>query len=367
MVDMRKLIVTIIMLVFVLVAVVVFIDASNYVRDNHFCMVCHEKEYDSYNNPGDSLDYAHSHYEVSCAGCHEGHDHVAYTALLTKMMVLDVLGTHPPESKEDTELENIERCLVCHENYKILLADRLLDPHANVSDCGACHSSHTRGMSEETCASCHPVPFRSLEEEGGKHSKKGCEFCHPSHGYIMECVQCHGVFHQGVFVDCKECHSDAHRPADIEFTDVAIERSLCIKCHYNVNVTFNVQPSKHSNLDCIMCHPSHGQKQQCSKCHRPHGEESTQADCFSCHKGHTPRDVKYSGSTPATLCLECHEQTGNKLLDSNTRHAQMECVKCHPNHAQVPSCMDCHGTPHTSTTTDCERCHISAHELWIKD
>jgi len=115
-----------------------------------------------------------------------------------------------------------------------------------------------------------------------------------------------------------------------------------------------------------MCHPSHGQKQQCSKCHKPHGEESTRSDCFVCHKGHTPRDVKYSDSTPTNLCLECHEETGNNLLNSDTKHSGMNCVKCHPNHAQIPSCMDCHGTPHISTTTDCERCHISAHKLWGK-
>ncbi|MCL7414464.1 MAG: cytochrome c3 family protein [ANME-2 cluster archaeon] len=368
MVDMRKVIVTIIMLVFVLVATQVFLDAANYVRHNSFCKFCHESEYDSYYDPGDSLDYAHSHYDISCAGCHEGHDHVAFTYSISKMMILDVTGgSTPPQSDDDVVLENKERCLVCHENYKIVLSERLLNPHANVTNCASCHSGHTRGMDENTCAGCHPVPYNSLEGEGGKHSKKGCEFCHQSHGYIMECEQCHGSFHQGVFVDCGECHTDAHKPTDIEFTDVAIEKSLCIKCHTNVNVTFTINPSKHANLDCIMCHPSHGQKQQCSKCHRPHGEESTQADCFVCHRGHTPRDVKYSGSTPATLCLECHEQAGNTLLNSNTKHTTMACVKCHPNHAQVPSCMDCHGTPHTSTTTDCERCHISAHELWIKN
>ena len=112
-----------------------------------------------------------------------------------------------------------------------------------------------------------------------------------------------------------------------------------------------------------MCHPSHGQKQQCSKCHKPHGEESTRSDCFVCHKGHTPRDVKYSDSTPTNLCLECHEETGNNLLNSDTKHSGMNCVKCHPNHAQIPSCMDCHGTPHTSTT-ECVKTYINQNYLF---
>lgn len=342
-------------------------DGAHYIRQNEFCHICHEREADSYNNPGDSVDFAHSRYEVSCAGCHEGHDRIRFTTAMAKMMVLDVTGgASPPKSKEDVLIENKERCLVCHDNYKILLGDRPLNPHFNVTDCASCHSGHSRGMEEETCAKCHPVPYTTLEEEGGKHSKKGCNFCHPSHGYIMDCNQCHGSFHQGVFVDCAECHTDAHKPNDIEFTEVAIEKTLCVKCHSDVNITFNVNPSKHANLDCIMCHPSHGQKQQCIKCHRPHGEESTRADCFVCHSGHTPRDVVYSGNTPTTLCLECHEQAGNKIQSSTTEHSSIDCARCHPNHAQVPKCIDCHGTPHTSTTTDCDRCHISAHDLWVK-
>lgn len=365
MADMRKVVVIVTMFIFILIALAVVQDGNHYVKQNEFCNICHEREFDSYNTPGDSVDFAHLKYEVSCAGCHEGHDHAAFLISMGKMIILDVTGgSSPPKSKDEVTLENKERCLVCHDNYKILMSDRQLNPHIEVTDCSSCHSGHTRGMDEQTCSKCHPVESKTLELEGAKHSKKGCDFCHPSHAYIMECTQCHGSFHQGIFVECKECHTDAHKPNDVEFTKMVLNKSLCIQCHTNVNLTFNINPSKHANLDCIMCHPSHGQKQQCSKCHKPHGEESTQADCFVCHKGHTPRDVKYSGSTPTNLCLECHEETGNNLLNSDTKHAGMNCVKCHPNHAQIPGCMDCHGTPHTSTTTDCERCHISAHQLW---
>lgn len=366
MTDMRKVAVSVVMFFFVLIAIGVVMDGAHYIEQNDFCMICHEREYDSSTTPGDSLDFAHFQNEISCAGCHKGHDRLVFTGLMARMIVLDVTGgSSPPKSKEEVVLENMERCLVCHDNYRLLTIERPLDPHSNVTDCSKCHTGHERGMIDEQCAKCHFVQYTTLNEEGGKHSKKGCGFCHPSHGYVMECSQCHGSFHQGVFVDCDECHTDAHKPADIEFTEVVLEKSLCIMCHENVNATFNLNPSKHANLDCIMCHPTHGQKQQCSKCHKAHGEASTRVDCFVCHKGHTPKNVKYSSVTPNSLCVECHESAGKKLLSSVNEHSKLDCVKCHPSHAQVPLCMDCHGTPHTSTTTDCERCHVSAHELRV--
>ena len=65
--------VMIVMVIAILTLIVLFsaIDGWNYVTENEFCEICHEIEFEKYNTPGDSMDFAHNENGISCSQCHE--------------------------------------------------------------------------------------------------------------------------------------------------------------------------------------------------------------------------------------------------------------------------------------------------------
>lgn len=356
--------------IFLLTSLTTWQSGMHYIEDTKFCKFCHEAEYVLYNEPGDSLDYAHKTHEVSCSDCHKGpgsEGDLAFKGDIGIMLLFDITGTAPPPQPEDEViLENKERCLKCHEDYQTLLTGRAINPHIGVENCAACHSGHERGMSEDVCAECHATPVTNLEEIGGKHSKKGCDFCHPQHGFVPQCSDCHGLFHSGEFTECTECHTDAHAPNDIEFKTTDVENDMCGVCHSEPQQTFEVYPTKHSNLDCSMCHSKHGAIPKCTNCHQPHDDTMTADDCENCHdSAHQPTKVIYPPSTPTSLCESCHSEATHTMEESATKHSELPCAQCHTQHAQIPTCSSCHATPHGPALTDCgETCHISAHSVW---
>ena len=378
----KRLIAIVIMGMFILISLAVGNSGLNWVTENDFCKICHGSEYKLYNQPGISLDYAHNTHEVSCSGCHEGAGstgdaHFKYQ--LGLMLVYDVLGSHPPPVPEDeVDIENKYRCLKCHSNFKQLMEDRLVNPHEDVESCAVCHTGHQRGVGDEACSECHATSYNTLNKEGGKHSKKGCDFCHPQHGYVPLCQTCHGMFHgtSGDFGQCSSCHINSHSPRSIEFefgTDAATEndtsaedKSVCGKCHTDQQTIFDMNPTKHAKLECVMCHPTHGEKQQCTNCHEAHDATMTGDDCNDCHtNGHIPTRVIYPSNTSKELCASCHTVVGKTLSDSNTKHSGLECAQCHPKHGDIPTCVSCHKTPHGPALTDCGiSCHMSAHDVW---
>lgn len=378
----KKLIAVVIMGIFILISLAVGNVALNWVTENDFCKICHGSEYKLYNDPGVSLDYAHNTHDVSCSGCHEGggtSGSLQFKKDLGIMLVFDILGSHPaPVPEDEVNIENKDRCLKCHNDYKQLMENRLVNPHENVESCAVCHTGHERGVGDAACSECHATPYNTLNKEGGKHSKKGCDFCHPQHGYVPQCQTCHGMFHgtSGEFDKCSKCHINSHSPRSIEFDvkaeftpsgGVATEKmSVCAKCHSDQQTAFEMNPTKHARLECVMCHPTHGQKQQCTNCHEPHDKTMKGDDCNDCHtNGHIPTRVKYPPTTSAELCASCHSLVSKTLTGSNTKHTRLKCAQCHPEHGQIPSCVACHRTPHGPALTDCGiSCHLSAHDVW---
>lgn len=343
------------------------VDGWNYVVKTEFCKICHGVEFEKYETPGDSLDYAHNEHGISCTQCHEGADGIGklvFKKELGVMLVYDVVGLEaPPEPEEKVNLENRLRCLKCHSDYISLTSRRVINPHEDVTDCSSCHKGHERGMSEKTCGECHVKPMESLDENGGRHAKKGCSFCHLQHGFKPKCTDCHGLYHPAGFEDCSQCHVDAHAPRDIEFSTV-ISRDECTMCHSPViKTTFEANPTKHATLDCVLCHPIHGQALDCTNCHAGHDEFMSSEDCGKCHiQGHVPTQVNYPADTPATLCAGCHEENARHLEENITGHSDKNCAYCHPQHKQIPSCTTCHGSKH-GMSSGCTTCHNEAHNL----
>ena len=145
--------------------------------------------------------------EGSCQLCHAG-----------------VAGSLQAEISKHTEQEcsschsdkhgRIPLCAECHENHSPLAT-------LETPDCLACHPVHTPlkisypvTQAKEVCAGCHDQAYQLLQEHQTKHSALTCAKCHPAHGQLPACQDCHGKPHSDVihqkFTQCGDCHGIAH-------------------------------------------------------------------------------------------------------------------------------------------------------------
>ncbi len=105
-------------------------------------------------------------------------------------------------------------CSECHENHSPMLA-------LEAPDCMACHPVHQplqisypETQAKELCAGCHETAFNLLAASPYKHNQLTCAKCHPKHGYLPKCQECHGEPHStaihGKYPACGSCHTIAH-------------------------------------------------------------------------------------------------------------------------------------------------------------
>ena len=396
--DAKKLIpiILFIMGLFIFASLALVSVGIDWTTDNDFCKDCHKDESGLYNKPGTSLDYLHNINNIKCIDCHRntGWSKVSNPSKdLKTTLIFDVLGTHPVLGESTANaadiaggnayegaIDNNRYCLECHPDYVQRVEDRLISPHEQNTECTNCHTGHSRTDDSEVCSECHSRPYDTLQEEGGKHSKNECGFCHTQHGYIPACQTCHSLFHGGSeeLIQCQTCHINAHSPRNVKLdvyekdavNDTESEpydgKIICAKCHASPKRTFETTPTKHAKIACTMCHQSHGEKPQCINCHESHDESIKAKDCMNCHMNpHAPTRVKYPQTTSREFCANCHDAVAQILADSNTKHAQLQCAQCHPVHGEVPTCIACHRTPHGPSVTDCGiSCHMSAHDVW---
>ena len=145
--------------------------------------------------------------------------------------------------------------------------------------------------------------------------------------------------------------------------EAALSNSDCVKCHPQQPATIASKGTKHKTavgcLDCHTEHPPQGTQAipKCAMCHagKPHYELP---ECASCHADtHAPLDIKM-GEKTTPVCLTCHPQQGNEMAASPSKHALLDCSKCHPAHRQYLDCLKCHD-PHTKDMTfeTCKACH----------
>jgi predicted CXXCH cytochrome family protein len=108
----------------------------------------------------------------------------------------------------------IPQCNECHENHSPMVA--LANP-----DCLACHPVHTPlkitypvTQGKEVCAGCHDQAYNLLQARETKHTLLTCAECHPSHGQLPACQDCHGKPHSSAihekYANCGDCHGIAH-------------------------------------------------------------------------------------------------------------------------------------------------------------
>ena len=237
-----------------------------------------------------------------------------------------------------------------------------------VSECGQCHFSH----------------FTRLKENGDKHQDVTCTDCHEKfHAYnplknnyaeiMPKCDQCHESGFHGTAPEvnaCINCHQDPHQPLNAMPDPDGLE-SLCRSCHTDINGLLQGQPSRHTDETCSSCHSEkHGRIPACSECHENHSPMVVMEapGCMECHPVHTPTNIVYPVTQNNQLCAGCHETPFNELRDNETKHTFLTCAKCHPSHAQLMTCQECHGdAPHNPSMHAkhpvCGDCHNTAHDI----
>lgn len=167
----------------------------------------------------------------------------------------------------------------------------------------------------ESCAECHEEINRDfktadharLSAKGKNASDVGCEACH---GPGSKHVESGGALATIV------------NPGD--------SPQACMKCHINVQSSFNLpysHPVMSGKMTCSDCHDPHkgssmkgggtqlaGINATCINCHTQQmgpfvfEHEATREGCVSCHSPHGSTNQKMLTERNATLCLKCHFQ-----------------------------------------------------------
>ncbi|MEJ2200485.1 MAG: hypothetical protein P8X63_05675 [Desulfuromonadaceae bacterium] len=232
-----------------------------------------------------------------------------------------------------------------------------------VADCGRCHSSY----------------FNMIKKEGGRH-QFDCRDCHQKfHAYnpqrgnwadiMPKCASCHTLPHGSKQTQCLACHANPHTPNNVLVSDLL--NNNCADCHASPVSQLQQFPSKHTQVACSDCHTSHGYIPSCFMCHEPHYEQQPVASCLPCHPVHQPLQIVFQQGMELKTCSGCHASVYGVWSGSHSKHAQVSCMDCHKQHAQIPSCSECHGaSPHNASLHEkfpnCLTCHLDPHDPPVK-
>ena len=222
------------------------------------------------------------------------------------------------------------------------------------------------------CAKCHQDAPASIASNGGKHQTAvTCLDCHGEHppwgeDVIPQCSMCHEDRSHFELENCLGCHSNPHEPLALNLSgDI---KDACLTCHEGPGEDFANYESAHAEQSCTFCHEVHGQIPDCSICHEPHAEGQMTSDCLACHPAHHPLEINYALTTPRNFCVPCHEEVGELMAKTVTKHQTFTCAFCHRgSHPTVPECQTCHGEPHSPLIhkkfPTCIDCHLGTHNL----
>lgn len=230
------------------------------------------------------------------------------------------------------------------------------------------------------CGRCHTSQFTALKERGGKH-RFACQECHEVfHAYnprkdnyaelMPDCMNCHTLPHGPQVTDCLTCHSNPHAPTEVPA--VGRLEDACGQCHSGPATLLKKYPSAHSELDCQGCHfERHGYIPDCFTCHEGHHPQQQVASCADCHaQVHRPLAVTLQPETDVKTCGSCHDTVYAQWQDTPSKHGQVNCGMCHPQHGAALDCRECHAEPHSPQQLkmfpDCLTCHINPHDLPVK-
>ncbi len=210
-------------------------------------------------------------------------------------------------------------CRDCHLQVHVYRADK--DRYEDIlPKCTRCHQ-HPHGEELVNCSSCHQEAHSPLYIPAGRALGQGCYVCHQDldkdiktfvtqhtelyctachhtrHGHIPQCLECHQG-HKGTLPTvggmktdqtplgrCLNCHPP-HKALKVVYPD-DIPNTVCGSCHRKAYEMLAVNKTRHSALQCTLCHPAkHRTIKRCRECHNvPHPETMVKkfSSCGQCH------------------------------------------------------------------------------------
>jgi predicted CXXCH cytochrome family protein len=198
--------------------------AYNPLRNNYAdimpkCSSCHDAPHGSAEPVMQCLDcHSNPHQplvSIPDPGKLEGRCQLCHTEVATSLQT--EVSKHTEQECSSCHSENhgrIPQCSDCHENHSPMAV-------LETPDCLACHPVHTPlnisypvTQAKEVCAGCHDQAYHLLQARETKHSALTCAKCHPAHGKLPACQDCHGEPHNASihekYAQCGDCHGIAH-------------------------------------------------------------------------------------------------------------------------------------------------------------
>lgn len=323
----------------------------------------------------------------SCTTCHDPHLSDVDKLLVAAVPELcttchEASGLQAAHGGQVTERTD---CRACHAPHgaatpHMFVGTHLHPPFADKT-CEACHRpplggrTRLRARGERLCTACHGdmaavrgAPTASVHAPiNAGRAGAGCISCHGPHlsanaKLLLKpspqlCATCHADIHRRASAegghppaadDCLTCH----RPhgSDKPHLLRAVAPALCLDCHEAAALTRKHLGADVKELVCTQCHTPHGDgnpKLLARNVHPPVLE-----DCGTCHMG-SARELVENGES--ALCLNCHDDIGQRAQKAKAPHAALEmarCVDCHNPHAspqqrlvKAPGggpCLTCH-------------------------
>jgi predicted CXXCH cytochrome family protein len=235
------------------------------------------------------------------------------------------MNPHQPLASIPAPAELEGQCRTCHAGVAASLTEKPSlhtelecsschsEQHGRIPQCSECHDApHGKAEAVMQCANCHmnphqplasiPVPAKLenqcrichaqvaavLKGKPSKHTEQECSSCHSEkHGRIPQCAECHESHSPAVQMstaDCLVCHP-VHAPLQIAYPKNE-NKEVCGGCHTEAYDLLAANKTRHANLTCAFCHPSHGQVMACQDCHGlPHSTQihTKYKVCGTCH------------------------------------------------------------------------------------
>jgi hypothetical protein len=186
---------------------------------------------------------------------------------------------------------------------------------------------------------------------------------------IAPCSRCHSGTPHLELRNCRQCHTKTHTPkTSLQFPGNA--KIACMTCHAKQGREVTDSASRHTELSCASCHPTHNNIPDCLDCHGPHTTDQVKIDCRLCHPAHSPRRIVPPSYASVSFCQPCHNKVIKNLRKTTTNHGTLRCTYCHKGmHPQKTiHCRDCHGLPHDwkihNKQKKCLACHGDPHLLF---
>ncbi len=190
-------------------------------------------------------------------------------------------------------------------------------------------------VGNRACLDCHADIVRQFP--GSPHAR--VHFQTTAAGDTTGCESCHGP-------GSKHIEDGGHK----FIINPGKDPASCFQCHLEAQAEFNLpqhHPVIEGRMNCVQCHDPHGAdifkpagglamarlNESCAQCHREQTRpvvfehEAMQEGCTACHNPHGSINPKMLIENDANLCLRCHAQNQNPVLDQtligNTPHAAL--------------------------------------------